>query len=282
MRKETTNTFNEGLNYDLNPLTTPNNVLTDCVNGTFITFNGDELALQNDAGNIRIIIPDENATEHSLLETYDIGDKVYVYEDKVKIYYENLTGINSEVTNTTNWEPCFVKLSEGFYPIGIKEYGGVLYIVSGKKPDDLGIQWIAGTYSANTVVYNEVDSIKYYYISKQITSEPLPIESDDYWLYIGTEKDYINQYGQVEFGSYPSPEAIGITSFDGIELYNYTTINPTYQIENILYNPKIINNNIFKTGRKVVFDQYLSLDSTYISRYEYSGEYILMFLNFIK
>ena len=37
MNKEAVNTFQEGLNYDLNPITTPNNVLTDCVNGTFIT-----------------------------------------------------------------------------------------------------------------------------------------------------------------------------------------------------------------------------------------------------
>ena len=91
MRKEAINTFQEGLNYDLNPITTPNNVLTDCVNGTFITFNGDELALQNDAGNTKILIP---------------GTK-----------------------------DSYVKLSPGFYPLGVKEYGGVLYIVSAKQPD---------------------------------------------------------------------------------------------------------------------------------------------------
>lgn len=85
MKKETVNLFNKGLNYDLNPLTTPNDVLTDCVNGTFVTFNGDELILQNDAGNTKILIP-----------------------------------------NTGE----YVKLSEGFHPIGVKEYGGILYIVS--------------------------------------------------------------------------------------------------------------------------------------------------------
>jgi len=88
MKKETVNVFDQGLNKDLNPIVTPNNVLTDNLNGTFITFNGDELSLQNDAGNTRIPVPD---TEDS------------------------------------------VKLSDGFYPIGMKEYGGVLYIVAGKK-----------------------------------------------------------------------------------------------------------------------------------------------------
>jgi hypothetical protein len=88
MRQSSINTFSEGLNFDLNPITTPNNVLTDVINGTFITFNGDELALQNDAGNTKIQVP-----------------------------------------NTEE----FVTLSPGFYPLGIKEYGGVLYIVSGNN-----------------------------------------------------------------------------------------------------------------------------------------------------
>jgi hypothetical protein len=41
----TTNTFNKGITMDLNPLVTPNNVLTNCLNGTLITYNGNEHAL---------------------------------------------------------------------------------------------------------------------------------------------------------------------------------------------------------------------------------------------
>lgn len=88
MRQETINTFDKGMNKDLNPVVTPKDVLTDCLNGAFITFNGDELTLQNDAGNTTIPIPG--------------SDEV-------------------------------VKLTNGFYPIGMKEYGGVLYIVSARK-----------------------------------------------------------------------------------------------------------------------------------------------------
>jgi hypothetical protein len=62
MRQSSINSFSEGLNLDLNPLTTPNNVLTDCINGTFLTFNADELSLQNDAGNTGITLYPE-ATE---------------------------------------------------------------------------------------------------------------------------------------------------------------------------------------------------------------------------
>lgn len=64
---------------DLNPLTTPNSVLTDVLNGTIITFNGNEFVLQNDMGN----------------------------------------GIVERA-----------KLSPGFLPLGMKEYGGIIYVAS--------------------------------------------------------------------------------------------------------------------------------------------------------
>ena len=54
MKKETTNTFNEGMIKDLHPLTTPNNVLTDALNATLVTYNGNENILQNDMGNVKV------------------------------------------------------------------------------------------------------------------------------------------------------------------------------------------------------------------------------------
>lgn len=54
MKKEAVNTFSEGLIMDLNPLTTPPNVMTSCLNGTIITYNGNEFVLQNDMGNGRV------------------------------------------------------------------------------------------------------------------------------------------------------------------------------------------------------------------------------------
>lgn len=79
MKQETTNTFEKGLMMDLHPLMTPKNVLTNCLNGTYITFNGNEIMLQNDMGNGKV----ERA-----------------------------------------------KLPSGYMPIGIKEYGGIIYVVS--------------------------------------------------------------------------------------------------------------------------------------------------------
>lgn len=80
MKKETTNLFNQGMNLDLHPMVTPNSVLTDNLNGTFITYNGNEFCLQNDKGNFKV-----------------------------------------------------AHLSEGYVPIGAKEYNGIIYIVSVKN-----------------------------------------------------------------------------------------------------------------------------------------------------
>lgn len=77
------NTFSDGLNMDLHPMSTPNTILTDCVNGTMITYNDNEFALQNERGNIAIK--------------------------------------NGDVP---------VELKSGFIPVAMKEYNGILYIVS--------------------------------------------------------------------------------------------------------------------------------------------------------
>ena len=52
VKQEAVNTFEKGMIMDLNPINTPNNVLTDCLNGTYITYDGNEFQLQNDRGNI--------------------------------------------------------------------------------------------------------------------------------------------------------------------------------------------------------------------------------------
>lgn len=51
MKKSSVNTFTEGLVCDLDPINVPNNVLTDCLNGTIITYDDNEYSLQNDKGN---------------------------------------------------------------------------------------------------------------------------------------------------------------------------------------------------------------------------------------
>ena len=45
IRNETTSTFNEGMVMDFNPLTSPDKILTNALNATLITYNGNEYCL---------------------------------------------------------------------------------------------------------------------------------------------------------------------------------------------------------------------------------------------
>ena len=79
MKSSQTNTFTGGMQKDLHPMITPPNVLTDALNATIVTMNGNENVLQNDMGNARI-------------------ESAY--------------------------------LPSGYVPIGMKEYGGIVYIAA--------------------------------------------------------------------------------------------------------------------------------------------------------
>lgn len=52
--EQAVNTFGKGLVTDYNPLLAPENTLTDALNATFVTMNGNEAMLQNDMGNGRV------------------------------------------------------------------------------------------------------------------------------------------------------------------------------------------------------------------------------------
>lgn len=118
LRQTQTNTFSDGLNMDLHPLSTPNTVMTDCVNGTMITYNDNEFVLQNERGN-------------SIID-----------------------GAN---------------LNPGFIPVAMKEYNGILYIVSHNpqtKYTEIGtFPSPKKTYNSNLNEFNknvDVDFISYY------------------------------------------------------------------------------------------------------------------------
>jgi len=52
--KTATNKFTKGLVMDFSPENTSNEVLTHALNATLLTFNGNEMSLQNDMGNGRV------------------------------------------------------------------------------------------------------------------------------------------------------------------------------------------------------------------------------------
>lgn len=77
--EQAVNTMSKGLQLDINPMVQNNDTMSDCLNGTIVTMNGNEVILQNDMGNRRV----NNAF-----------------------------------------------LPPGYQPIGIKEYGGIIYIAA--------------------------------------------------------------------------------------------------------------------------------------------------------
>lgn len=55
MKKDSTqNTFQNGIIQDIDPSQLPNNCLYSCLNGTYVTKDGNQYALQNDMGNIKV------------------------------------------------------------------------------------------------------------------------------------------------------------------------------------------------------------------------------------
>lgn len=202
MKQETTNFFNQGLLMDVNPITTPNNVLTNCLNGTYVTFNGNDVILQNDMGNGKV----ERA-----------------------------------------------KLPAGYIPLGIKEYGGIIYVVS----------------------YNPFTK------HGQVGSFPSPeIDFDGTELNGGevtiTDEDFFNE-GQLITTSvkkYLNNEIIKVG-----DLYNVCVIDENTNVENVL---KIINDirefnsATIKEGRKILSLKLAVIDSnnniTYLDL-EYEDQY---------
>lgn len=141
-KQQSINTFTGGFNTDLHPLTTPNDILTDCVNGTVITYNGNEFILQNDMGNYKL-------------------QKAILPAD--------------------------------YIPIGIKEYGNIIYIVS-YNPIDKKCQ--IGSYPSPQTLFDNSE-----YGSKNESYQGVPIYSlDPNWSW-PTDLNYTVNDGIVNQGN---------------------------------------------------------------------------------
>lgn len=119
LRQTQANTFSDGLNMDLHPLTTPNTILTDCINGTMITYNDNEFVLQNERGNTKIdnaqlspgfipvgmkehngilyIVSHNPQTKESEIGTYPSPNKIQ--EHGVNLIFEGNVEIKSNYTD---------------------------------------------------------------------------------------------------------------------------------------------------------------------------------------
>lgn len=93
-----TNTFQNGLVTDSHPLAVSNDALTNCLNGTLITYNGNELILQNDVGNSKIIYKDDNNVEQEVqLSKGFIPIGMKSFGNIIYIFSHNPTTLEGEI-----------------------------------------------------------------------------------------------------------------------------------------------------------------------------------------
>lgn len=128
MKKETINSFTDGLVTDLNELNTPEKVLTDALNATLITYNGNEFTLQNDLGNTEVgtarlpqgyvpvgmkehggiiyVASHNPATGYSQIGCFPSPQQLYGNDDEVKFTEINIDlGKHLELINTKDKKP---------------------------------------------------------------------------------------------------------------------------------------------------------------------------------
>lgn len=194
MKQTATNEFKDGMNLDLHPIVTPNTVLTDNINGTFITYNGNEFCLQNDRGNkyvtsltpgytpigikehngiLYIVSVNENKTEigtfPSLKEPTSLLDndfyKEYGFEDNYKALrigegHSKFTGVNLGYTIET---PITIEIQDSYDGtvnlILVADGIHTKIINSGfsKKSETIG-EWIKRNQTVDTNVYHLTDN----------------------------------------------------------------------------------------------------------------------------
>ena len=129
------NTFTGGLVMDLTPDTTPNEVLTSALNATLVTFNGNELTLQNDMGNGRVEtarLPDG----YIPIGTCEFGDIIYIVSynpltnrSQVGCFPSPERNISSEEAGSTNQ----LLTTEDFQVLNNNQPTGELKATSVKK-----------------------------------------------------------------------------------------------------------------------------------------------------
>lgn len=180
--EQTQNTFTSGLQMDTHPMQQGNDSLTDALNATFVTMNGNEIVLQNDMGNAKV----QNAY-----------------------------------------------LPKGYVPVGMKEYGGVIYVASYNPITDRGQigsfpspKRRFGNDYENTGVFNPEN----FYSGDDIITRSMLIKigedknilraGDKFLIYsnnlFGDLGDYLTNYNNIEGSYVKTPKNNYFTLYAGI------------------------------------------------------------------
>ena len=163
--KASKNTFSGGLVMDLAPDTTPNTVLTSALNATLVTFNGNEMQLQNDMGNGRV----ETARlpeGYIPVGTCEFGDIIYIVsynpltnKSQIGCFPSPERNISSEEIGSTgqtlkssDFQEIIKDASNNDIPTGKLKTNSVKKIIYNNKlnPGDKFI-----IYDKNAAIYNE-------------------------------------------------------------------------------------------------------------------------------
>ena len=158
-------TFSGGLVMDLAPDTTPNTVLTSALNATLVTFNGNEMQLQNDMGNGRV----ETARlpeGYIPVGTCEFGDIIYIVsynpltnKSQIGCFPSPERNISSEevgsagqTLKSSDFQEIIKDASDNEIPTGKLKTNSVKKIIYNNKlnPGDKFI-----IYDKNAAIYNE-------------------------------------------------------------------------------------------------------------------------------
>lgn len=205
MKQQVINSFGGGINKDLNQLSTPADVLTDCLNGTIITHNGNEFSLQNDMGNAKI-------------------------------------------------GTAFLK--DGYIPVGMKEYGGIIYVAAYNPETNKGQ---VGCFPSPQQLYTNTNKITEYSINLDqfyISSDEISGRYGKNAVVIGSSNiREIVQVGSEEVVLYPGDKFIFNASLDdktlqaikdGVLTINLALLTPSGSLEYI--NQNTLNTYQYEIG----------------------------------
>lgn len=205
MKQQVINSFGGGINKDLNQLSTPADVLTDCLNGTIITNNGNEFSLQNDMGNAKI-------------------------------------------------GTAFLR--DGYIPVGMKEYGGIIYVAAYNPETNKGQ---VGCFPSPQQLYTNTNKITEYSINLDqfyISSDEISGRYGKDAVVIGSSNiREIVQVGSEEVILYPGDKFIFNASLDdttlqaikdGVLTINLALLTPSGSLEYI--NQNTLNTYQYEIG----------------------------------
>ena len=243
MRQEVQNSFVEGLSSDLNPLIAQNTVLTDCLNGTYITYNGNDFTLQNDMGNYGL--------QNCKLDPNYIPMGIQEYAGIIYI---------------VSYNPITNKMQVGSYPSpktifdsdqNAETESDITDIIIPKGGDNLGMS------TSDKPMFDQT-YFEYLIVSKTINSIDIPIN------FYCVNYDYIKNKGLLH--QFTSPNMDDIKLYPGDEYYVYVEADTTPGADNTQNLPSNITKYGFQTLQYYILSDDKKLYN--LSNYEINEQYV--------